>query len=98
MLLVWHRVEGTLASGILFAAAFAVSGLAHRFAGMNAVLAFWAAYVLTRPLGASFADWIAVPPGRSSLDLGTRPVTLILHVAVAAGVTALSIRGRGSGI
>ncbi len=89
---------GYFASGILFAAAFAVPGLAHRFAGMNAVLAFWTAYVLTRPLGASFADWIAVPPGRGGLDLGTGPITLILLVAIAAGVTTLSIGGRRSGV
>jgi uncharacterized membrane-anchored protein len=85
---------GYLASGILFAVAFAVPGLAHRYAGMNAVLAFWIAYVLTRPLGASFADWIAVPPGRGGLDLGTGPITLILLVAIAAGVTTLTIQGR----
>jgi len=87
---------GYLGSGFLFAVAFALPGLAHRFAGMNAVLAFWIAYVLTRPLGASFADWIAVPPGRGGLDLGTGPITLILLVAIAAGVTTLSIRGRRS--
>jgi uncharacterized membrane-anchored protein len=89
---------GYLASGILFAVAFALPGLAHRFAGMNAVVAFWIAYVLTRPLGASFADWIAVPPGRGGLDLGTGPITLILLVAIAAGVTALSVRGRRSDV
>jgi uncharacterized membrane-anchored protein len=89
---------GYLASGFLFAGAFAVPGLLHRFAAMNAVLAFWTAYVLTRPLGASFADWIAVPPGRGGLDLGTGPITLILLVAIAAGVTTLSIRGRRSGV
>jgi uncharacterized membrane-anchored protein len=85
---------GYLASGILFAAAFAVPGLARRFAGLDAVLAFWIAYVLTRPLGASVADWIAVPPGRGGLDLGTGPITLILIVAIIAGVTGLSFRDR----
>jgi uncharacterized membrane-anchored protein len=89
---------GYLASGFLFAVAYAVPALAHRFAGMNAILAFWTAYVLTRPLGASFADWIAVPPGRGGLDLGTGPITLILLVAIAAGVTTLSIRRRPSGV
>jgi uncharacterized membrane-anchored protein len=82
---------GYLGSGVLFAVVIAVPALAHRTAGLNAVLAFWAAYVLTRPLGASFADWIAVPPGRGGLDLGTGPITLILLVAIAAGVAALSL-------
>ena len=85
---------GYLASGVIFAVAFALPGLAHRHAGLNAVLAFWIAYVLTRPLGASFADWIAVPPGRGGLDLGTGPITLILVAAIVAGVTALSVRRR----
>jgi uncharacterized membrane-anchored protein len=85
---------GYLASGVLFAVAIAVPALAHRRAGMDAVLAFWIAYVLTRPLGASFADWIAVPPGRGGLDLGTGPITLILLVAIAAGVVAATIRSR----
>ena len=85
---------GYLASGVVFAVAFALPALAHRYAGLNAVLAFWIAYVLTRPLGASFADWIAVPPGRGGLDLGTGPITLVLVVAIAAGVTALSVRRR----
>ncbi len=87
---------GYLASGVLFAVAIAVPALAHRLAGLNTVLAFWAAYVLTRPLGASFADWIAVPPGRGGLDLGTGPITLILLIAIAAGVTALGIRVRAA--
>ena len=83
---------GYLASGVVFAIAFALPGLAHRYAGLNAVLAFWVAYVLTRPLGASFADWIAVPPGRGGLDLGTGPITLVLLVAIVAGVATLGIR------
>ena len=35
---------------------------------LNAVAAFWAAYVITRPLGASFADWMGVPTARAGLD------------------------------
>ena len=85
---------GYLASGVLFAVAIAVPALAHRHAGLNPVLAFWIAYVLTRPLGASFADWIAVPPGRGCLDLVTGPITLILLIALAAGVSLLSIRSH----
>jgi uncharacterized membrane-anchored protein len=85
---------GYLVSGTFFAAVIAVPALAYRHAGLNAVLCFWIAYVLTRPLGASIADWIAVPPGRGGLDLGTGPITLILLIALTAGVFALSIRSR----
>ena len=88
---------GYLASGMLFAIAIAVPALAHRHLRLDAVVSFWIAYVLTRPLGASFADWIAVPPGRGGLDLGTGPITLILLVVLAAGVAALSIPSHDRG-
>src|SRR4051812_39848365 len=47
---------GYLTSGVLFVVLIAVPAIAYRFAGVDGVLAFWAAYVLTRPVGASFAD------------------------------------------
>ena len=51
---------GFFASGLLFAGAIAVPLIAWRL-GLNPVAAFWTAYVLTRPLGASFADWFGKP-------------------------------------
>ena len=48
---------GFLSSGWLFLAAILVPLVAWRL-GAGATLCFWTAYVLTRPLGASFADWI----------------------------------------
>ena len=52
--------------------------------GLNAVAAFWSAYVLTRPVGASFADWLGVPSSRRGLGLGTGPVTLALVAAIVS--------------
>lgn len=52
---------GFLASGLLFAAVIVVPALAWWRSAMNSVVAFWFAYVLTRPLGASFADWLGKP-------------------------------------
>jgi uncharacterized membrane-anchored protein len=52
---------GFLASGFLFTVVIAVPAVAHRFASLNAVGAFWFAYIITRPLGASFAHWMGVP-------------------------------------
>ena len=51
---------GFLGAGALFAVVIAVRALAHRFARLNATVAFWFAYIITRPLGASFADWMGV--------------------------------------
>ncbi len=87
---------GYLASGFLFAALIAVPALAGRYLGLNAVAAFWWAYVLTRPLGASFADWMGVPAGRAGLGWGTGPVTLALIVPIAALVAVLARRHRAA--
>jgi uncharacterized membrane-anchored protein len=92
---VWHW--GYLLSGVAFVALIAVPGLARRFAGMNVILAFWFAYVVTRPLGASFADWFAKPADSGGLDLGPGWVALTATVAIAALVTQQGIadaRGR----
>jgi uncharacterized membrane-anchored protein len=84
---------GYFSSGLLFTALFAVPALARMW-GLNAVAAFWWAYVLTRPLGASFADWMGVPKYRSGLGWGTGPVSLVLTVFIAALVAFLASRHR----
>jgi len=80
---------GYLASGVLFAVAIAVPAAAHRWWGLKPVPAFWIAYILTRPLGASFADWIGVPAQRGGLGAGTGTITLILLAAIAIGVAVM---------
>ncbi|GLZ55658.1 hypothetical protein [Actinomycetospora sp. NBRC 106378] len=78
---------GYLPSGILFAVLFVLPAIAYRFAGANAIACFWLSYVLTRPFGASFADWFGGPPGRGGLALGmdrTAIVSTVLIVAVVA--------------
>jgi uncharacterized membrane-anchored protein len=82
---------GYFASGLLFAAAIAVPAIGYWRFGLNAILAFWSAYVLTRPLGASFADWLAVSHDRGGLDLGTGPVSLALAALIALFVAYLSV-------
>lgn len=88
---------GYLPSAALFGLLIAMPAFAHRFAGMNAVLAFWFAYVLTRPLGASVCDWLADPANRSGLGLGTGPVTLVALAMflLLVGTIALGRRRRG---
>lgn len=84
----WHL--GFLGSIVLFLVLIAVPAVAHRF-GVNAVLTFWFAYVLTRPLGASIADWLAVIPAEGGLNFGAGPVTLAAIVLIAALVGYLSV-------
>lgn len=83
---------GWLTSGLLFAGLMAVPGVLRTCAGLNSILAFWWAYILTRPLGASFADWFALPHGRGGLDLGTGTVTLCLSGIIVLLVVFLGLR------
>ena len=94
----WTAVSlglGFLASGALFTALIAVPAIAHAALRPSPVLTFWAAYVLTRPLGASFADWLGVGHGRGGLDIGTGPVSLAGLVLFGVLVARLSSRVRG---
>ena len=52
-------------------------------AGLDSVVAFWFAYVVTRPLGASFADYISKPHDLSGIGFGDGPTALVLPSAVA---------------
>jgi uncharacterized membrane-anchored protein len=84
---------GYFASGIVFAVLIAVPAVAFARFGLNAIAAFWIAYVLTRPLGASFADWLGVPPSRAGLGLGTGPVSLVLTMMIVMLVGYLTFEG-----
>ncbi|MFF7602316.1 COG4705 family protein [Streptomyces mirabilis] len=87
---------GYLPSGALFAVAIAVPALAYRWAGLGAIPAFWTAYVLTRPLGASIADWMG-SPNHGGLGLGTGLISLAWAVAIVGLLPALSRQsGRAS--
>lgn len=83
---------GYLVSGVLCAVLIAVPALAYRTRRVDAVLCFWGAYVLTRPLGASFADWSAVSHARGGLGLGTGPVSIAVLIAIVALVGVLSVK------
>jgi uncharacterized membrane-anchored protein len=78
---------GFLDSALLFGVAIAVPLLAWRFLGLHPTIAFWSAYVVTRPLGASFADWFGKPHAQSGLGLGDGTVGglgLLTFVAAVA--------------
>ena len=59
--------------------------------GANPVLAFWIAYILTRPLGANIGDWLALPSTEGGLGLGTFTTSVIFLAAILATVVYLSI-------
>jgi uncharacterized membrane-anchored protein len=82
---------GFFASGVMFAVVIAVPAVAHWKFGLNAITAFWLAYIVTRPLGASFADWMAVPHSRGGLGLGFGPVSLGWTIVILGFVAYLTV-------
>jgi uncharacterized membrane-anchored protein len=82
---------GFLASGILFTGLICLPALAYWKLGLNPVLAFWIAYVLTRPLGASYADWLGVAPQHGGVGLGRGVVALILSFVIVGFVAYMAV-------
>jgi uncharacterized membrane-anchored protein len=81
---------GFAGSIVLFAVAIALPWLGWARLGLSPVIAFWAAYVLTRPLGASIADWLGKPAHLAGgLGLGDGPVAVVglVLIAVLVGTT-----------
>jgi uncharacterized membrane-anchored protein len=80
---------GFFDSVLLFAAIIAIPAIGWWRLQMNPIVAFWFAYIVTRPLGASFADWFSKPPSTSGLGLGDGTVSglaLIVFIALVAYV------------
>ncbi len=82
---------GYLSSGVLFASLIALPAMGYWRFGLNSILAFWFAYVVTRPLGASFADWMDNPHRLGGLALGTGPVALGLTLIIVGFVAYLAL-------
>lgn len=80
---------GYLGSATMFAALITVPALGHRFRAWNSVACFWAAYTLTRPLGASVADWLGKPLSDGGRGIGSGVVAALLAVTMAAVVAVL---------
>ncbi|GHO78988.1 hypothetical protein KSD_67590 [Ktedonobacter sp. SOSP1-85] len=82
---------GYFASGVLFIVLIALPALAYWLLGLNEIVAFWLAYILTRPLGASFADWAGKEPSAGGAGLGTGWVSLALTILIIAFVAYVTV-------
>ncbi|ROS30579.1 hypothetical protein [Cellulomonas sp. PhB150] len=85
---------GYLASALLFAAAIGAVALAHYRFGLGAVLSFWMAYILTRPLGASIGDLLSQSRADGGLGLGTTVTSVVFLAAIAGTVVYLTATRR----
>ncbi len=82
---------GYFASALLFTVLIALPALGYWLLRLNEIFAFWFAYILTRPLGASIADWLGKSKSVSGLGLGDGPVALVLTVMIIGVVAFLAI-------
>ena len=82
---------GYFSSGVLFAVLIALPALGYRLFGLNEIFAFWFAYILTRPLGASFADWMGKSQSVGGVGLGTGQVSLGLAILIIGFVGYLTV-------
>lgn len=77
---------GYRTSGLIFAALIALTAAAYFVFKTNEVTAFWIAYVLTRPLGASLGDYLSQPIANGGLGLGTIHTSEVFLVVILGGV------------
>ena len=81
-------------SALLFATLIALTFAAHKIFRLNAIAAFWIAYILTRPLGASIGDYLSQPKADGGLGLGTVVTSVLFLTAILAVVIFLTITRR----
>jgi len=82
---------GYMLSAIIFGAMIAAVAISHFVFKVNAVLAFWLAYILTRPLGASIGDYLSQDLGNGGLGLGTVITSMIFLATILATVIYLTV-------
>jgi uncharacterized membrane-anchored protein len=79
---------------VLFAGIMLVPAAGYWVLRWNPIFTFWFAYVVTRPVGASFADWVGKPKAVSGLGWGDGRVSLVLTVVIACLVAYLAVTRR----
>lgn len=90
---------GYLITGAVFGAIIAAIAFAHFVLKMNAILAFWLAYIFTRPLGASFGDLLSQPTEYGGMGFGTTVTSIMFLTVIAAIVIYMTVmRGSREGV
>lgn len=85
---------GYFPSAVLFGVLIAIPAIGWWRTALNPIVAFWAAYVMTRPLGASLADWLGKPATHGGLGLGDGTVTALGLIVFAGFVAYLAVTRR----
>ncbi|MEO5756467.1 MAG: hypothetical protein ABIQ51_06390 [Mesorhizobium sp.] len=87
---------GYLVSGLMFGGVIALITLAYYLVNLDGILAFWLAYILTRPLGASFGDLLSQPVEYGGLGFGTTYTSLIFLGCIVALVVYMTLRSSAT--
>jgi uncharacterized membrane-anchored protein len=88
---------GYARSVLVFGAAIGVVAIGYFYLKVNAVLAFWLAYILTRPLGASIGDLLSQPAKNGGYGLGTVGTSIIFLSIITSLIIYLSLKQRKAG-
>lgn len=75
---------------IIFGSIFILAGIAYYFKWINAVLAFWIAFIVTRPIGASLGDLFIQAPIDGGLGISTGTINIIFFMVIIASVFYLT--------
>ncbi len=86
---------GYFSTGILFGLVILSLAIGYFMLGLDSILAFWLAYILTRPLGASFGDFLSQPHDYGGLGLGTIITSVIFLAVIGAIVAYMSFTHEG---
>jgi uncharacterized membrane-anchored protein len=87
---------GYLSSALIFTVVMLIPALGFRLLRWNEVFAFWFAYIATRPVGASYADWIGAGPERGGLGFGFGNIAVIATIGIVI-LVATEARGLRRG-
>ena len=85
---------GYLHSLILFGSIFILSGILYYFKIINGVLAFWVAFIVTRPIGASLGDLFIQPKENGGLGISVSLVNIVFFIVIIVAVAYLTLNSK----
>jgi uncharacterized membrane-anchored protein len=87
---------GYATSGVIFASLIGIITTSYYLFKANAVLSFWLAYILTRPLGASLGDYLSQPIANGGMGLGAMDTSIAFLAIITAGIVYWSVSRRAA--
>jgi uncharacterized membrane-anchored protein len=90
-----HYGLGYFSTGVLFGMIILSLAFGYFFLGLDPILGFWLVYIFTRPLGASFGDYLSQPGDYGGLGLGTVITSVMFLAAISATVIYMTVSHEG---